>query len=98
MNDLVRKLGAEFAGTAILVFFGVGSAVFGFDKIGAAGVALPSGSSCSRWPTPSARCRAATSTRPSRWACCSGAASVPRGGRLLGRPVPRRYRRCGVAS
>src|ERR1700749_4235932 len=40
---LTRKLIAEFAGTAILVFFAVGSAVFGIDKIGATGVALAFG-------------------------------------------------------
>jgi aquaporin Z len=38
-----RKLGAEFAGTAILVFFAVGSAIFGFKDIGAVGVALTFG-------------------------------------------------------
>ena len=38
MNDLSRKLGAELVGTFILVFFAVGSAVFGIDKIGAVGV------------------------------------------------------------
>ena len=43
MNDLMRRLGAEFAGTAIIVFFGVGSAIFGLDKIGATGVALAFG-------------------------------------------------------
>jgi aquaporin Z len=41
--DLPRKAGAEFLGTAILVFFAVGSAVFGFDKVGAVGVALTFG-------------------------------------------------------
>jgi aquaporin Z len=41
--DLFRKGLAEFVGTAILVFFAVGSAVFGFDKIGAVGVALAFG-------------------------------------------------------
>jgi aquaporin Z len=43
MNDLSRKLGAELVGTFILVFFAVGSAVFGIDKIGAVGVALAFG-------------------------------------------------------
>src|SRR6476646_6641200 len=33
----------EFAGTFILVFFGVGSAVFGLDEVGAVGVALAFG-------------------------------------------------------
>jgi aquaporin Z len=42
-SDNVRKLVAEFVGTAILVFFAVGSAVFGIDKIGAVGVALAFG-------------------------------------------------------
>jgi aquaporin Z len=43
MTDIVRKAIAECAGTAILVFFAVGSAVFGIDKIGAVGVALAFG-------------------------------------------------------
>lgn len=43
MSDNARKAGAECLGTFILVFFGVGSAVFGFDKIGAVGVALAFG-------------------------------------------------------
>ncbi len=43
MTDLVRKLVAEFLGTAILVFFAVGAAVFGIDKVGALGVALAFG-------------------------------------------------------
>jgi aquaporin Z len=42
-TDLVRKVIAEFLGTAILVFFAVGSAVFGIDKIGDVGVALAFG-------------------------------------------------------
>ena len=41
--DLIRKAAAEFAGTALLVFLGVGSAVFGIDKIGSVGVALAFG-------------------------------------------------------
>jgi aquaporin Z len=40
MGDILRKAGAEFLGTFILVFFAVGSAVFGIDKIGSLGVAL----------------------------------------------------------
>src|ERR1700760_1897948 len=43
MNDLARKLGAEFAGPAILVFFAVGSAIFGINKIGDLGVAIAFG-------------------------------------------------------
>src|ERR1700710_1418400 len=43
MTDLARKAVAEFAGTTILVFSAVGSAVFGVDKIGAVGVALAFG-------------------------------------------------------
>jgi aquaporin Z len=43
MTELNRKAAAELIGTAILVFFGVGSAVFGIDKIGAQGVALTFG-------------------------------------------------------
>jgi aquaporin Z len=43
VTRIARQVLAEFAGTAILVFFGVGSAVFGFDKIGAVGVALTFG-------------------------------------------------------
>lgn len=40
---LVRQAVAELVGTAILVFFAVGSAVFGIDVIGAQGVALAFG-------------------------------------------------------
>jgi len=40
---MVRRLVAEFVGTFILVFFAVGSAVFGFDDIGPVGVALAFG-------------------------------------------------------
>ncbi len=43
MTELGRKIAAEFLGTAILVFFAVGSAVFGIDKVGAVGVALAFG-------------------------------------------------------
>ena len=43
MTDIVRKVVAEFVGTAVLVFFAVGSAVFGIDKVGALGVALAFG-------------------------------------------------------
>ena len=43
MTHLHRKTVAEFVGTAILVFFGVGSAVFGIDKIGDPGVAVAFG-------------------------------------------------------
>jgi aquaporin Z len=43
MTHLVRKVVAEFTGTLILVFFAVGSAVFGIDKIGVVGVALAFG-------------------------------------------------------
>jgi aquaporin Z len=43
MTDIGRKAGAEFLGTFILIFFAVGSAVFGIDKIGALGVALAFG-------------------------------------------------------
>src|SRR3712207_7622244 len=39
----VHKVVAEFAGTALLVFLGVGSAVFGLDSVGAVGVALSFG-------------------------------------------------------
>src|SRR5437764_5740524 len=38
-----RKYAAEAVGTFILVFFAVGSAVFGFQVIGAVGVALAFG-------------------------------------------------------
>lgn len=41
--DITRKATAEAVGTAILVFFAVGSAVFGIDKIGPVGVALAFG-------------------------------------------------------
>lgn len=40
---MTRKLLAEFIGTFVLVFFGVGSAVFASDQIGAVGVALTFG-------------------------------------------------------
>lgn len=43
MTDLVRKATAELIGTFILVFFAVGSAVFGFELIGATGVAIAFG-------------------------------------------------------
>lgn len=39
----VRKAVAEFVGTAILIFFAVGSAIFGIDVIGPAGVAFAFG-------------------------------------------------------
>jgi MIP family channel proteins len=43
VSSLARKILAEGIGTAVLVFFAVGSAVFGIDTIGAAGVALTFG-------------------------------------------------------
>ncbi|MGN6605894.1 MAG: MIP/aquaporin family protein [Jatrophihabitans sp.] len=43
MSSNFREPLAEFVGTLVLVFFAVGSAVFGFDKIGAPGVALAFG-------------------------------------------------------
>lgn len=43
MPDLARRATAELIGTSILVFFGVGSAVFGIDLIGGVGVALAFG-------------------------------------------------------
>lgn len=43
MTDIVRKALAELLGTFVLVFFAVGSAVFGFDVIGALGVAFAFG-------------------------------------------------------
>jgi aquaporin Z len=42
-SELIRKIVAEFMGTAILVFFAVGSAVFGIDKVGDVGVAFAFG-------------------------------------------------------
>jgi aquaporin Z len=42
-RTIARQAGAELVGTAILVFFAVGAAVFGIDKIGALGVALAFG-------------------------------------------------------
>ncbi|GAA3444422.1 aquaporin [Planomonospora venezuelensis] len=39
----MKRYAAEFAGTFILVYLAVGSAVFGIDKIGAVGVALAFG-------------------------------------------------------
>lgn len=43
MSDLARKAVAETLGTFILVFFAVGSAVFGFNVIGPLGVAFAFG-------------------------------------------------------
>lgn len=43
MSGLARKAVAELLGTFVLVFFAVGSAVFGLDLIGALGVALAFG-------------------------------------------------------
>ena len=43
MPTLARRAVAEMIGTAILVFFAVGAAVFGIDKIGPVGVALAFG-------------------------------------------------------
>ena len=43
LTDIIRKVIAEFLGTAILVFFAVGSAVFGITTIGDLGVALAFG-------------------------------------------------------
>lgn len=43
MSDLARKAASEFVGTFILVFFAVGSAVFGVDVIGGVGVAFAFG-------------------------------------------------------
>lgn len=43
MRSLVGRSIAELVGTFVLVFFGVGSVVFGFDKIGVVGVAFTFG-------------------------------------------------------
>ncbi|MEO7285295.1 MAG: aquaporin [Jatrophihabitantaceae bacterium] len=43
MSVLGRKVIAELLGTFILVFFGVGSAVFGIDRLGPVGVAFAFG-------------------------------------------------------
>ena len=43
MHGNLRKGLAEFIGTFVLVFFAVGSAVFGKDKVGALGIALAFG-------------------------------------------------------
>lgn len=43
MAELTRRATAELLGTFILVFFAVGSAVFGLDLVGATGVALAFG-------------------------------------------------------
>ncbi len=43
MTNIARRAIAETIGTAILVFFAVGSAVFGINKIGPLGVALAFG-------------------------------------------------------
>lgn len=43
MRSLVERAVAELVGTFVLVFFAVGSVVFGYDKIGVVGVALTFG-------------------------------------------------------
>jgi len=43
MSDIARRAAAELLGTAILVFFAVGSAVFGIDVVGPVGVAFAFG-------------------------------------------------------
>lgn len=43
MSDTLRKYVAELVGTFLLVFIGVGSAVFGIDEVGPVGVALAFG-------------------------------------------------------
>jgi len=43
MTDIARKVGAEALGTFVLVSAAVGAAVFGFDVVGALGVALAFG-------------------------------------------------------
>ena len=55
--DLLRQAAAEGFGTFILVFFAVGTAVFGIESIGSSGSRLPSASPCSPSPTASARLR-----------------------------------------
>lgn len=43
MTNLLRKALTELVGTFLLVFFAVGSAVFGIDRVGVVGVALAFG-------------------------------------------------------
>jgi aquaporin Z len=43
MSVMIRRVGAEALGTFILVFFAVGAAVFGIDRVGVVGVALAFG-------------------------------------------------------
>lgn len=43
MTNLLRKALTELVGTFLLVFFAVGSAVFGIDRVGVVGVALACG-------------------------------------------------------
>jgi aquaporin Z len=58
-----QRFTAELLGTFALVFFAVGSAVFGLTSIGPYGVALAFGVILLRWPTRSARSAGATSIR-----------------------------------
>ena len=86
--DLIRKLIAEFVGTAILVFFAVGSAVFGIDKIGAVGVALAFGLTLLALAYaigPVSGCH--VNPAVTLGALVSGRIDVHRRRRLLGRPV-----------
>jgi glycerol uptake facilitator-like aquaporin len=73
----VRRVLAEAVGTFVLVFFAVGSAVFGADRIGAVGVALAFGLvllalAYALGPI----FRVVTSIRPSLSECCSGEGSL----------------------
>jgi aquaporin Z len=43
MTFMIRRAGAEALGTFVLVFFAVGAAVFGIDRVGVVGVALAFG-------------------------------------------------------
>jgi aquaporin Z len=61
--DTTRKATAEAVGTFVLVFFAVGSAVFGIDQIGPVGVAFAFGLVLLALAYSIGRCPAATSTQ-----------------------------------
>ena len=61
---MIRRAGAEALGTFVLVFFAVGSAVFGIDRIGVVGVSLAFGLVLLALAYAIGPVSAATSTRP----------------------------------
>ncbi len=87
MSVNLREAVAEFVGTAILVFFAVGSAVFGIDKIGAVGVALAFGLvllALAYAIGPVSGCH--VNPAVTLGVLLRGGITPARGGRLLGRP------------